>query len=289
MLGELAALISALCATASASLYKKGMQETGPLYANVVRICATTPIILLSLFPMGRALAYISMPAEAVALTALSGLAGLVVGDTFYMLSMRSIGIARTVPITFTYPLFTTGAALLILREVFTLNMMVGTALVVSGLLLLTSGASASVAPYRWKGVVAALMAAFLWATSITLMTIAVKIVDPFTGTAMRLTVACLVFACFLPLRGKVGVVWKIPRLTWASMALGGVLAQIIGFSLLGYSLASIGAARAVPLSSLSPLFSVAAGLALFRESISWRVVLGALVSVSGTILVTLG
>ncbi|MBI2184197.1 MAG: DMT family transporter [Thaumarchaeota archaeon] len=289
MLGEVAAILSALCAAASSALYRIGVKQADPLHANIGRIWATTLIVLLSLLLTGQFSSYLSMPTGAIVLAGLSGLVGMGIGDTFYFLGIRSIGVARAVPLTFTYPLFTTIAALLFLGEELTSTVVAGTFLILTGLWLLTSRGASDDTKFQKKGVAAAMIAAILWATGITLMAAVVKTVDPYPATAMRMTVSAVVFTSFVPFTGGLREMKKLSQRSWLTMSIGGVMALIIGWILLGYSLSDIGAARAVPLSSVSPLFSVAIGLLFFKEQVTWKIPAGTLLSVIGTVLVTIG
>ncbi|MEM3153470.1 MAG: DMT family transporter, partial [Candidatus Bathyarchaeia archaeon] len=140
MIGELAALGAALCWTFSAVLYKKALAETKPISANIVR-CAGTSLILILFFALiGKIHVFASLPARAIFLASVSGIIGLGLGDTLYMNSLEILGVARAVPITCTYPLFSLVWAFLFAGETITLPVVFGTVAIVFGIWLLTSG-----------------------------------------------------------------------------------------------------------------------------------------------------
>jgi drug/metabolite transporter (DMT)-like permease len=56
----------------------------------------------------------------------------------------------------------------------------------------------------------------------------------------------------------------------------------------MNYSFVNIPEAQAVPISSITPLFSAAAGFLLFGEKATWNRVLGALVVVLGVVVIFL-
>ncbi|MDI6805333.1 MAG: DMT family transporter [Candidatus Bathyarchaeia archaeon] len=78
------------------------------------------------------------LPLNAVFLACISGIIGLGFGDTLYMRSLKLIGVARTVPITCTYPLFNLLWAVFLLGEPITLPVIFGALIIVFGVGLLS-------------------------------------------------------------------------------------------------------------------------------------------------------
>ena len=138
MIGELAALGAALSWTVSAMLYRKALSETKPLSANVVRLTCTAAALLVFLAVIGKLGVLMSLSADVAVLAGISGVIGLGVGDTLYMMSLKSIGVARAVPITCTYPLFSLVWAARFKGELVTLPVGLGAIAIVLGIWLLS-------------------------------------------------------------------------------------------------------------------------------------------------------
>ncbi|MEM3652739.1 MAG: EamA family transporter, partial [Nitrososphaerales archaeon] len=72
-------------------------------------------------------------------------------------------------------------------------------------------------------------------------------------------------------------------------LASAGLLGLTVGNILFLLGIDSIGVAKAVPLSSTSPIFSTIVGAVFLREKVSLRVYLSAVLIVLGIIQVTIG
>ncbi|MDH7563991.1 MAG: DMT family transporter [Candidatus Bathyarchaeota archaeon] len=123
MLGELAALGAALSWALSAVLYKKALRDTKPFQANMVRLACTGVILLVFLALTGNFVVMFSLPQYAIAFACISGIVGLGIGDTLYMLSLKDIGVGRAVSITCTYPLFSLLWARLLMMKLITFRL----------------------------------------------------------------------------------------------------------------------------------------------------------------------
>jgi DME family drug/metabolite transporter len=73
-----------------------------------------------------------------VLLASVSGVIGLGLGDTLYMNSLEILGVARAVPITCTYPLFSLVWAFLFAGETITPEVVLGAAAIVFGIWLIS-------------------------------------------------------------------------------------------------------------------------------------------------------
>jgi DME family drug/metabolite transporter len=294
MIGELAALGAAVSWTASALLYGKALQQTKPIPANIVRLSCTSAVLLLVL----SAAVYVSPSAlrpETAALAALSGIVGLGLGDTLYMVSLKLIGVTRAVPITCTYPLFNFIWAAFLIGEKPTLPLIFGAVIIFLGVWLLShenKTDSQRQSGLISKGVVAALSAAILWSISIAVMDIAVKqtpsLNDAFTINTIRTAATALLLLTLSPAIDRQHNFVKLQKKTAATLILGGLVALGIGWFLLAYSFLGIPESQAVPISSTTPLFSTLIGVILLREKVTFENILGSIIVVAGIFLVFL-
>lgn len=296
MIGELAALGAAIAWTFSSVFYRKGLAVANPFQGNVIRFtCVSIVLVVLSAF-LGKITIITALPTSVNLIIVLSATIGLVLGDTLYMFAIRALGVARAVPICFTYPLFNVLIAVLIKGEQLTLLIAVGAVSIVLGTWLVCKKSNSNdlkVENLR-RGYITALGAAIIWAIGIALLNFAVSSpsVIGFDGiltvTFLRLLSAWAILLALCPIMdpklGFMRISWK----TWLLMGSGGIVALGVGGFLLASSFQFIESVRAVPLSSTTPFFSVVAGVLVLHERITHEIMLGAIIIVFGTILLIL-
>jgi len=295
MIGELAALGAAISWTVSAMLYGKALQQTKPISANIVRLSCTSAILLILLGVIAGFGDLRSLRLNTAVLAGVSGIIGLGLGDTLYMVSLKLMGVARAVPITCTYPLFNLLLAVLI-GEKLTLSLILGAIIIFSGIWLLSyergNSKGEGQGKFLFKGVAAALATAFLWSASIAMMGVAVKenpsLNDALVISTIRIvTVGALILA-LSPMIDRKHDFLKMKRRTVATLIVGGIVALGLGWFFLAYSFLGIPQSMAVPISSTTPLFSTLAGIVLLREKVTGRSALGSVIIVAGIFMIFL-
>src|SRR4030067_754096 len=117
MLGEIAALGAAISWAVAHILYRKALANASPVSANIVRCVTSAAVIVVILAGLGLTGTLASLPVQVIAVVVVSGIIGLGVGDTLYMGGLKSVGVARAVPLAATYPLFSLLGATLPLGE----------------------------------------------------------------------------------------------------------------------------------------------------------------------------
>ncbi|MDH5267354.1 MAG: DMT family transporter [Candidatus Bathyarchaeota archaeon] len=292
MIGELAALGAALCWTVSAALYKIALSDAKPISANISRCISTTVFFIACSGVTGRLQYLAALGLDSLILAGLSGVIGLCVGDTLYMLSLKWVGVSRAVPVTCTYPLFTMLFAALFFSEQITLFVLLGAVLIIVGISLISQEKGKSTGMTRnvlFKGVFVALVTAVVWAVSITLMDEALvlsklAVLDAaFVVNTVRLSATTLSLLAIFPFFDRQFGFLKLKRRTWVILALGGIVALGLGWVLLAVSLLDIPASYAVPISSVSPLFATLFGAFLLKERVTTRIFFGSVFIVLGT------
>lgn len=296
MIGELAALGAAISWTISAMLYGKALQQTKPISANIVRLSCTSAVLLIVLAVTAGFGVSTSIGLDMSVLAAISGIVGLGLGDTLYMVSLKLIGVARAVPITCTYPLFNLLWAVFLAGEKLTFSLILGALIIFLGIWLLSHEKESDVGRGKGKlslwGLAAAMATAILWSISITMMGIAVKatpsINDALVINTIRTTTIAALLLALSPMIDRQHNFLKMKKGTIATLTVAGIVALGIGWFLLAYSLVEISEPRAVPISSTTPLFSMLAGVILLRERITLRNALGSVIVVAGIFLIFL-
>jgi len=225
-------------------------------------------------------------------LAGLSGAVGLCLGDTMYLLSLSLIGVSKAVPVTCTYPLFTMLFAALFLNEQITTFLLFGALLIVVGIQLISQEKSRSGILKRsviFKGVFIALATAIIWGVSINLMNTALKFSElatldvAFAVNVVRMLSTTTLFLVLSPIIDRRFSFIRLKVKTWIVLALGGIVALGLGWTLLALSLLNIQSSRAVPISSVSPLFATFLGAVFLKEKVTLRVFVGSIFIVVGT------
>jgi drug/metabolite transporter (DMT)-like permease len=235
-----------------------------------------------------------SIPMQLFVLALISGIIGLGVGDTLYLISLKSIGVSRAVPLTCIYPLFSLVWAVLVFGEQITVTVALGAIVIVLGVLFLSRSSQADAREGRKAlfGVLIAISTALLWSVSISLMNLAVKeapdLDNAFIVSVVRVaTIGGLMLAVSPIIDRRMGFL-RMGRKTAAASIVGGVFALGVGWFLLSYSFTLTSQAISVPISSTTPLFSTLAAVLLLREKATVRNSLGSIMIVLGIFLLFL-
>ena len=291
MIGEITALGAALCWTLSAVLYKTALSDAKPVSANIARCVSTSLFLIICLVVTGKLQSLTNLSTYQMFLAALSGAVGLCLGDTMYMISLSLIGVSRAVPVTCTYPLFTMLYAAVFLNEQITIFLLFGALLIVVGIQLISQEKTRSNSLKRsevFRGVIIALATAMVWGVSISMMDHALKFSEQatldvaFTINVVRMLATALLLLTLSPLVDRKFRFTRLKIKTWIILALGGIVALVLGWTLLALSLLHIQASRAVPISSVSPLFATFLGAAFLKEKATLRVFVGSIIIVLG-------
>ncbi len=235
---------------------------------------------------------------DSLLFASLSGVFGLFLGDTLYILSLALVGVSRTVPISCAYPLFTTFFVTLFLGEQVTPFLLLGTVVIIIGIWLVSQEGIQSNDPTTgpvFRGVLIALAAAVVWSVSIILMDQALELsqmagVDSaLVVNTVRMSATTVLFLALSPLIDRRFNFIKLKRKTWIILALGGIIALGLGWVLLAVSFSYIETSRAVPISSVSPLFATLIGAFFLKEKVTVKIFAGAILIVLGTSVVFVG
>jgi len=291
VIGEMTALAAAFCWTIEPVLYKVALSDAKPISANISRSISTTIFLFACLGVSRRLGGLATLPADSLLLAGLSGIIGLCLGDTMYMLSLTLIGVSRTVPISSIYPLFTMLFAAVFLGERVTSFLLLGTVVIILGIWLVSqkrTGSSDVTRGALYKGVFIALASAVVWSVSIIFMDHALEFsqlaaVDAaLVVNTARMSTTSLSFLALSPFIDRRFLFMKLKRKTWIILASAGIIALGLGWVLLAVSLSYIEASRAVPISSVSPLFATLIGAFFLRENVTLRIFVGSVLIVLG-------
>lgn len=296
MIGELAALGAAISWAVAPILYRKALANTKPLTANIVRCATNAVVMLVVLVAFGLVDVLLALPSSVIALTIVSGIIGLGIGDTLYLVGLKSIGVSRAVPLAAAYPLFSFLWSVLLLGQSVSYVALVGAGTILVGIWLLTRQKTEETATASrraaLKGVVACLATALVWSLSITLMDAAVMNASVSSLSAnyaiitVRIATMALLLLFIALFVDKERSFLKLNRKTVLLLCIGGLVANGLGWLLMNYSFMHIMASQATPISSTSPLFAALAGFLFFNEKATAKTILGGLAVVTGAVLI---
>jgi drug/metabolite transporter (DMT)-like permease len=296
MIGELAALGAALSWAIAPILYRKALQTTKPLSANIVRCTTNAAVLLVILLLAGKVGVLAVLPSSVLLTSVVSGLIGLGIGDTLYLFGLKALGVSRAVPLVATYPLFSLVWAVFFLGQPLSATAVLGTAVILVGIVLLTRQKTQETAFARgraaWLGVALCLGTAFAWSIGVTLMDVAVStstvtsLDANYAIVTLRLATMALVMLAFAPFIDRDRGFLKMNKEAVLLLCVGGLIANGLGWLFMNYSFLLISEAQAVPISSTSPLFAALVGFVLFHEKVTAKTIFGAVAIVVGIVLI---
>ncbi len=117
-------------------LEKIGLAKVDPLIGVTIRSAIITAGLFLLTFLLGKGRALIELDGKSIFLFGASGVMAGLLGMWTYYGALKMEATSKIVPIAACYPLVTTLLSILVLKEGVTLNRVIGTALIVSGVWL---------------------------------------------------------------------------------------------------------------------------------------------------------
>ncbi len=291
MIGEVLALVVAVCWAFTAVLYRKALRNTSYTVANLVRttFAAMFLFVVVSLTVHQMS----AMPLSLLSLLFLASITNLVIGDSLFFMSLKKVGVSRTQPISSSYPLFSMIPASLIIGERIGLSTTIGTLLIVIGIVMvsLTENKNTEVRSERlstFRGVHFSIGAAICYSIGLTSYKLVLSSgeIDPTFATFIRMTAVIPILLVAVAVKGPRHMK-ELTKRDVAILAAGGILELGIGGLLLFQSLRLADASRVIPLSSTTPLFALALASQYTGEKILFRLVLGAILTVAGVMLIT--
>ena len=274
-------------------LNKRALRETGILKTNAFRalgvLAVSVPVFFWGSAETAKELLSFSVNTYLILL--LVTIMNNVVGDVFYFVAIRDIGVSLAAPITSSYPLAVAVTSWLWFNEALTFSVLVGTFSVVTGLALLNVRAAKTRdagSSRHLRGVVLAILAALCWATGLTLNKyLTLNGVGATTMTFWRGIFFSLMAIACLPLASRGERETRSVSAAGALAAGGaGIAGLVAGGWLYVASLSIIPMNVATPIASSSPLISAVFACAFMGESLRPIQWLGIMFVVAGAVAV---
>ena len=282
-MAEYYAFQTALCFSITHILVRRGLVHSNALTGSLISLGTSALIfwlLLIVLIPLSE------LRDPGIGYFIAGGIFAPAIGQTLGYIGMERLGVARSSPIVNTSPIFSSILAVIFLGEVWVFQNIIGTCLVIAGVIVLSSRKSAD-GNWRIKDVVYPVLAALAFGISSNLRKAGLTEVPcPLLGAAVTLGTAFLVLLLIVQLRGgRHALNWNAQGGKWmVAGALVNTCALLSFFAALNLG----DVVRVEPLVACNPLLSLVWTGIFLRgiERLSGRVVGGALVTVAGTVLV---
>jgi DME family drug/metabolite transporter len=276
---------AALCFSIAHIFIRRGLIESNAMTGSFISL-STTATVLWLLFPFFAGLSDLWTPASLIFVAA--GIFAPGIGRTMSYVGIEKIGVARSVPIANSSPIFASIFAVIFLAEVWLLQNIVGTLLVISGVVALSM---AKPAQGRWRkfDVIYPAIGALAFGASSILRKAGLEYVAiPVLAGAVTAGTAAIFSFALLQFRGgkealkltRQSAAWLFPAAFFNTAATLSVF----------YALSHGKVVIVEPLVSSNPVLTLLFTAIFLRdlEAVNLRVIGGALLTVMGTILVVL-
>lgn len=294
-MGELTALASALVWTVTNIVLRGQSAKFGAVAVNAWRTLFAA-LCFAVIFIFTRDITHLtSIPLTALAALLGAVVLGMVIGDALQFTAMLRIGVARAMPVSSSFPLFTMLVAAVILGEPITPRAIGGAVLVIAGVIIVAlprrgtveeaSEQHAAASRYYWVGVGMALTAAICWSFSTTLIRIGVRDIDVITANTIRLPFSATVSFLIGARQGTISP-RRFDTRSWLVLLFAGLVGSAAGGYLYLTAVSLAGAGKTAVITGASPIFGMVAAILFLGERPGPRGFAGALLAFVGIILV---
>ena len=289
-LGEVAALATAACWSVGSLLFTHVAERAGPFALNQFRLTLAALVFLLVLLVTGLVHSLPVMGSSSMGWLALSGVIGLVVGDSGYFGALSRLGPRVTTLLSALAPPITALLAWVFLHEELGGLGVVGMSLTLAGItwVVLDRPISTMPAGHRLQGVLLGILAAVCQAVGLILARRGMgDDMDPLVAVAIRMVAAAgVIWVVALVLRRPVALssILKDPGVRLAACG-ATLLGPLLGVWLSLVAVRHAGTAVAATLMSTVPIMILPLIVLVRKEHVGGRAVLGAVVAVAGVAL----
>ena len=289
-LGEFAALGTAICWTVTVLAFEASGRRVGSFAVNIIRLCmAFLVFCALTMLLRGSPL-----PLDATTHTwvwlSVSGIVGFVLGDLFLFRAFVVVGSRISMLIMALVPPITALIGWAILGETLTVVEVVGMVITVSGIaIVILERNPAEGGQIRLRhplvGILLAFSGAIGQATGLVLSKYGMGEYNPFFATQIRVIAAMIGFGVFLGFarRGRRSVRRALrDRKALSIIGLGAFFGPFLGVSLSLLAVQHTATGVASTIISIVPVLIIAPAALVFKERVTPREIVGAVIAVAG-------
>ncbi|MCO1604076.1 DMT family transporter [Desulfosporosinus nitroreducens] len=287
-LGEIAALVTALCWTITAVAFESAGKRVGSISVNLIRlVIALLLISVFNLFTRGMML-----PLDASGSTwfwlFISGTIGFVIGDLFLFQAFVLIGSRLSMLIMSTVPPITAITGFIMMGERISLLGLTGMMLTICGiaLVILTRNPENRMVKFSYpiKGLVYAFIGALGQAFGLVFSKFGMGSYNAFAATQIRIISAIIGFALVITITKNWKSVYSALKDMQAMkyISIGSLFGPFIGVSLglLAVQHAPTGIVSTI--TSITPILIIPMAIFIFKEKVLPREIFGAIITLGG-------
>ncbi len=292
-IGEISALLTAALWSVSPYFFTNVILKVGAINLNIYRLVVAGILLMLTIFILN--IDY-SITSEQVFLLSLSGFIGLVIGDTFLFASYREIGPRVTILIMSLNPAIAAILAFFMLDEVISIIGIVGMLITLAGIALVVQERETGdnkLYKITRKGIFYGVMAAVGQGVGLIPAKMAFEYgdINSLVATFVRIAAASVFFIPYffynksaIPILKTSVKDVKIMGMT----LLGSIVGPYLGitFSFLAIMYTKVGIAST--LMSTMPIMMLPLSHFIYKEKVSVKSIIGALIAVAGVVVLIL-
>jgi drug/metabolite transporter (DMT)-like permease len=291
-IGELAAVATAISWTLVGLFFSQASKRIGSLSVNFYKlIFGFTMLSITAYFTRG-----IALPVDATLKNwtwlALSGIVGFFLGDYFMLKAYIEVGVRVSMLMMASSPPMAALLGFFFLSERLSPSALLGMLITISGIVLviLSKDKGRMRVRYSIKGLTYAFIGAFGSASGMVFSKIGLGDYNTMAATQIRIIAGFLCFVIFVTVRNE----WKnlrsaiMDRKALKYTFLGSIFGPFIGVNLLLVALKYTSTGIVSTITSMTPVTIIPFSIALFKEKVKPREILGALISVSGVAILLL-
>lgn len=282
-IGELASLLTAVCWTLSAIFFEKAGRRVGSLSVNILRLFLGILFLgTTTLFTRGMFFPMDATPYNWVWL-GISGIIGFFLGDLFLFKSYTIIGSRTSQLVMSLAPMLTAAIGWFFLDEILSPKSILGIVVSVSGIMIAVAGKGLKLnVPLR--GFLYALGGAAGQALGLILSKKGMGDYDAVAATQIRAIFGFFSFVLLVTFLNRWGRVFRTVQdgTSMKAITVGTVFGSFVGVALSLYAVQHTETGIASTLMALVPIFIIIPTALMFKEKITARQVIGAVISIAG-------
>ncbi len=281
--GELASLLTAICWTLSAIFFEKAGRRVGSMSVNILRLFLGILFLgITTLFTRGM-----FFPKDATLYNwvwlGISGIIGFFLGDLFLFKSYTIIGSRTSQLVMSLAPMITAAIGWFFLDEILSMKSILGILVSVSGIMLAVAGKGLRL-NVPLHGFLYALGGAAGQAMGLILSKKGMGDYDAVAATQIRAIFGFFSFVLLITFLNRWRRVFRTVNdgTSMKAITVGTVFGPFIGVSLSLYAVQHTETGIASTLMALVPIFIIVPTAFMFKEKITARQVIGAVISIAG-------
>lgn len=293
MLGELAALITAVFWSLSSIAFTEASVRVGPMYVNVTRMIFAVVLLMFTIIIIS---APIDLSSSQIIYLVISGFIGLTIGDTYLFKAFKSIGARLSMLVMSTVPIMSALLAFIFLGERISFLSILGMLITISGItLVIVQREEKPTSKYKVEsaGIVFALIGALGQAVGLIFARYAFNEgeINGFVATFVRVFSALIItytLAASTKRYSKPIKVYSNNTKGLLFTIIGSIFGPFLGitFSLISITYAQVGVASTIM--ATVPIIMLPLVRFYYKEKLSFISILGAVLAVGGVALLFL-